>query len=89
MSFQATGAADALGAALIAAAEESVGIAEAEGIAEAALLVSVGAGGLAGGVDPPPHATLAMTGAAHARRKAARRIVAEVFMRCLLGRPSR
>jgi hypothetical protein len=49
MSFHADGAADALGAALAAIAEESVGAAEADGIAEAALLVSVGAGGVAGG----------------------------------------
>ena len=50
MSFQtigAAGAADALGAAVIA--EESVGADDADGIAEAALLVSVGAGGVAGG----------------------------------------
>jgi hypothetical protein len=49
MSFHAlgaAGAADALGAAI---AEESVGAAEADGIAEAALLVSVGAGAVAGG----------------------------------------
>jgi hypothetical protein len=52
MSFQtvgAAGAADALGAALAAVAEESVGAADADGIALAALLVSVGAGGVAGG----------------------------------------
>jgi hypothetical protein len=51
MSFQAVGAAgaaDALGAALAAVADESVGAADADGI-EAALLVSVGAGGVAGG----------------------------------------
>ncbi|MEO7113055.1 MAG: hypothetical protein ABI183_21635 [Polyangiaceae bacterium] len=80
MSFQtvgAAGAADALGAALMAVAEESLGI--ADGIALAALLVSVGAGGDAGG-DPPPHATLAITGAEQTRRKAVRKIVAEVFM---------
>lgn len=82
MSFQtvgAAGAADALGIALADAADESVGAAEAEGIALAALLVSVGAGGDAGGF-PPPHATLAITGAEQTRRKAVRKIVAEVFI---------
>lgn len=73
----AAGAADALGAAL--AAEESVGAADADGIALAALLVSVGAGGDAGGF-PPPQATLAITGAEQTKRKAVRKIVAEVFM---------
>jgi hypothetical protein len=81
MSFHATvaGAADALGAALAAVAPESVGAAEAEDAAEAALPVSVGAGALGGGV-PPPHAMLAITGAAQTRRKADRRTFAEVFI---------
>jgi hypothetical protein len=77
MSFHAAGApaADALGAALVAVAAESVGAAELDGVADAALLVSVGAGGLAGGVAPPPHAAIAITGAAHTKRKAVRRMV--------------
>jgi hypothetical protein len=81
MSFHATvaGAADAVGAALFAVAPESVGAAEADGIADAALPVSVGAGEF-GTVGGPPHATLAITGAAQTRRKADRRIVAEVFI---------
>lgn len=74
MSFHAEGAAaaeaDALGAADadVIAAAESVGIADADGIAEA---VS-GVAGVAGGVEPPPHAT-DKTGATHASAKAKRR----------------
>jgi hypothetical protein len=81
MSFHAVGAAgaaDALGAALAAVAEESVGAADADGIADAALPVSVGAGEF-GTCVGPPHATLAITGNAHTRAKAIRRID-EVFM---------
>jgi hypothetical protein len=81
MSFHTAAAAtDALGAALEAAPAESVGAAEADGMADAALPVSVGAGGLAGGIAPPPHATIEITGEAQTRRKAVRRIVAEVFI---------
>jgi hypothetical protein len=78
MSFHALGAAaDALGAALVAAPAESVGIAEDDGMAE-----PVSAGGVvAGGGVLPPHAAIATAGAAHAITKAIRKIVVVVVIR--------
>ena len=79
MSFHALGAAVAvapLGAALLAAADESVGAAEADGM----LVSGVEADGVVGaaGCDWPPPQAIERMGAAHARPKAIRRAL--VFM---------
>lgn len=85
MSFHALGAAaaDALGAALPAAADESVGAAEAEGMLVSGVDAD-GAVGAAGCAWPPPHA-IERTGTAQARAKAMR--TGENFMAGVLCEP--